>query len=1322
MRRLIALTLFALLSPLIAIAQVQTPSFTISVQGSYTWSFALGIGDRAALRKVGLMPWVPSLRQGFAASIEGRATKAITIKAKLNSSRGVAFQDFGIYLDTKRWKGILGNFSLSGDYSFAVPRRTLLGAKLAYLGNGFRIVGLASRSLGKFEIRTFRGERGHMETEFYLQDPRRPWETAPYRIDLKGLYYFELLKPYVPDFSEVRLVLYPDESLWNLLGRYDLGYLREILEEDPEREFDFKVINDSGTDVLLLLNTPRNLAKRWIEDAIRAYNERHHLTGNLAKRYPFVPGSSLEDEFLAKFVEFISISVDGTEYKLGSGKRRRYLDLGAEDVVVETLEVEIRLPLEKRFKPLEPDGEFSFRLFPRQGILRIDFPNWFFADSAALKAAFDYSTERNVFVLSPLAGIVPNSERVYRNGRRLKRGMDYTVDYEGGILQLFSPLKEGEEMRVEYEVPHGLGTGPQEDFLGLSFELGEGTRFFLFRSAESIQMTPTTPTMPNDHTVAGLRLSGAGEGWSYSLIVGGSVNIFPPGKNERIPGPNRITDITSVSAPDGTYTVFSHFRGISTFKDGIFNAYRSGRRVYDLLYVPEEGILILAERGGVTIVDLSRSFPFDWRESYTELLLYQEGPGDQQSADLGKEALAVTADTQWIYVATERGLIRFPTADLRALSEISADEDSWRAWRKEYWRVWTKLPAEDRPTSLEATEDGLYLGTEAGLYLREGETWVQIVGIEGPVHRLFELTEPRPPYSPGLYAATAAGIVHVRGVSQVETMAAGVEVLSLAFVGESLLYGTKTGLYGPQGGPLWGIGDPITALEATGLTVWAGTEATSETGGRPDSISIWWVDTKEELVAEYLGSVSRILPTDPDSYRDIPPEGNTDRGLLVQFNWSERLEGGKLTWYISTSTPGYEPIDRPPPGDTHSVGFRFSEEGKGFSLDLQGQVGMRDLFAHPLTNVRGTLSLTWSPGPTLSLRAYPRIQGLGTPSLRSEMGYDLGFAWTNPGKDLLRKATVRVSGGFKGGAAVSGGTVELQTVLGPFGPFTLNISGRRPYLIGGEPTGKESLNASLGGELSLWGLKGAFSWRESWSQDLGPFVADGWRFSRTIAFTPKLEPKKWGKWEFRPSLNIALSTSKAEARFSLKGSPNLGYSAEGGNGRLSLKFEFTRREVFRTGDVAYTVSLSPGVTYTAPSLFRLELSAAGDYELFLPYGSEDARFRTSLKKASLSFVPLFWEGFEPRITATYTPGKVEFSLQRTTLGLGKIPLDVSSKLIWTLGTGNLEGEIKFSTESLQISEGWSLNLEGGYLLSFRPGQRPEQGLFLKGNLALSFSF
>lgn len=1288
-------------------------TFPIAVQGSYQWSFAFGIGDTEALRLVKLQPWVPSMSQGITADITGKVTEAVSIKARFDSRKPMAFQDFGVYLDSGNWKGVLGNFSLGDDYSFAIPPRTLLGAKLAYLGDGFSVEGVASRSLGKLEVHVFKGQRGEAEALFSLRDPRTPWREAPYDRDLRGLFYFELVEPYVEGLTEVRLRLVPSDGLWGLLESYGLSYLREILEEGAEREIKFTVITDRGKDLLLLLKAPLDSAKRLVDDSIRDYNERHGLSGPEGKHYPFVPGSSVEEEFLRGFVHFIELAVDDNAYPLVEAHRGGYLYLGQGDVIPESLELSVKLPGEGDFVPL-PEG-FSYGLFPREGVLRIEFPEWFFSrEDTALRARFQYRAKRDIFFLSPLMGIVRGSEKVYRNGKLLKRGQDYSIDYEIGTLQLFTPLKEGEELRVEFEIPHGLGTGPQEDLLGLSLSFGEGAKLFLFRSAEVMEITPTTPTMPNEHTVAGLLLSGKGEGWSYSLVLGGSVNVFPPGKNERIPGPNRVTAIGAAVVPDGTYIVFSHLRGISVYKDGAFRSYRSGNRVHDLL--PLEGVLLLAERGALVSVHLSRPSPFDWRESYTELPL--KGGG---ISGLGRDVLALGSDGEWIYAATEKGIIRFPQGDLSELPEILSDPGRKDEWLREHWVLWVRFPPEaGHPTSLAPFSGRVYVGTEAGLWECQGDSCSQ-VGVEGPVYGFLALEGGPPGLPRGLYVASAEGLFVYDGFS-LERLARDRRVFSLLVHDGRLFYGGDGGLfvYGEED-PVLELGAPITALEGDGEAVWIGTQATPREG-KPNELIVYRFIPETGHIEEFPKELNRILPTDPGTFRDIPREGNTDRGLMARFSWNESVEDGHIGWYIRINTPGYEPIDRSPPAEGHGIGFSLSKRYDTLSLGLRGDLGIRASSPTPVSDLSGRISLGWKDvkGTGIDISLSPFLKGIGTGSRSSGLGYSLDLSWKRPedleDKGLLQAVNLSARGGLR--AEGSGGTAEVAAVLGPFGPFKLELRGKRPYLFGGSLRGEEAWGLTLSGTPSITGVGLGVRWEESWRRAMGPHVEEGWRYARSISLVPKLGSWSLGDWKIRPSFVLSGKQDAAETRISLKGSPSLEAPGEP-SPRLTLGFELGHRLVHRTHDTVWSLRLSPRLTLTSVGLGSLELSARGSWELFLR-GSGRTTSRFSLDHITLSLAPHL-EGWKPKFLLEYTLREISLSLQRTEFRWEWISFELSGRLAWDLGRRRLRGEIQVTGIRQELFEDWDMSLEGGYLFSLDP-RGFKQGIYSKLNLTLDFSF
>ena len=48
------------------------------------------------------------------------------------------------------------------------------------------------------------------------------------------------------------------------------------------------------------------------------------------------------------------------------------------------------------------------------------------------------------------AGVIAGSEEISLNGRKLKRGDDYTIDNEAGIIYLLCPNKPGQSVSVSY--------------------------------------------------------------------------------------------------------------------------------------------------------------------------------------------------------------------------------------------------------------------------------------------------------------------------------------------------------------------------------------------------------------------------------------------------------------------------------------------------------------------------------------------------------------------------------------------------------------------------------------------------------------------------------------------------------------------------------------------------------------------------------------------------------------------------------------------------------------------------------------------------------
>ncbi|RLE28403.1 hypothetical protein DRJ54_06620, partial [Candidatus Acetothermia bacterium] len=597
--------------------QEQTDSLTLEVIGQKTWTVRYGIGDPGALASEGLYPGQLYLDQSLRADITGTALGFLTLEASFDDQLGPGFQHFVLKLDQPPWQGLLGDFYV-GRGELGVYNKKLLGVKLSYQGEGFIASALAARLEGISESRTFRGQAAQAEVTFSYHDPERPWLPAPYAVNLDGPYFWPLKAPYVEGFSQPQLALRTD-GLDSYLADYGLGYLMEVLKEDPSSELSegaYLVLRDSG-DVLVLNSPPDGLLRNRIREAIDTYNDLHGLSGHDRKRYPFVAGSELERAFLQGLEAYAQVELDRELYPFAEAGRRRYLLLGEKDVIEDSLAIELLPPGGTGFRPIGDPAfaDYSWDLYPESGVLKIEFPEDFFGDDAAVHVTFRYRRTGDVFMLG--LSVVPGSERVYLNGEPLTRGTDYTIDYETGVLVLFVTLTEADELKVDFERQRGgLGGYAEYErvFLGgtLSVPGYEDLKVSLWRALDLGRPGPTTRTMPNTHTVGGLSMGGESDGWDYSLSFSASENVFPPGDNQRVAAPNRVNDIALAEAPDGQYVVFAHQNGLTVYHADGFSSYAGaqglgGRAVRALLALP--GRLLCATDAGLTVVRLADPAP-----------------------------------------------------------------------------------------------------------------------------------------------------------------------------------------------------------------------------------------------------------------------------------------------------------------------------------------------------------------------------------------------------------------------------------------------------------------------------------------------------------------------------------------------------------------------------------------------------------------------------------------------------------------------------------------------------------------------------------------
>jgi len=115
-----------------------------------------------------------------------------------------------------------------------------------------------------------------------------------------------------------------------------------------------------------------------------------------------------------------------------------------------------------------------------------------------------YSRSVDIYLLHP--DIVPGSERVYVDGKLLKKDEDYTIDYASGYLSFLNPelISPDTKIRVEYEWMPLMGG--QATLLGGRFEYRPNDDFsigstFLSQAAPSAGRIPSLGSSPAFHQV-----------------------------------------------------------------------------------------------------------------------------------------------------------------------------------------------------------------------------------------------------------------------------------------------------------------------------------------------------------------------------------------------------------------------------------------------------------------------------------------------------------------------------------------------------------------------------------------------------------------------------------------------------------------------------------------------------------------------------------------------------------------------------------------------------------------------------------------------------
>ncbi|MFW6048560.1 MAG: hypothetical protein ACOC88_00125 [Candidatus Bipolaricaulota bacterium] len=906
---------------------VQTGSFQVDLTGKKTWDVNFGAGDPASLSESDYPANSLSLDQSLVVNLSGSIEPYFTLSADLDDSDPGYLQEFKLKMDTDNWDGVLGDFVVGQEDDFTVYNKKLLGVRLSGEVEGSGVEVMTGRLQGISETKVFYGKTAVAEINFSLFETEEELVQRGYRTNIRGLEYYNLTGKYVEGFTEPALNFLPEEDLWNFLGDWGLEYLEGPIEEEKSKDLtssQFRIIDAEGYH-LVLLTERLSLLRSRIKSYISTYND--DLPEEEQKEYPFNEGTDYERKFLKGLQDYVRFVLGDEEVNLADYRQNRFYALG--ETSIEENSVEIRVFKEGGWVPIEDLPDYDYDLYSEKGIIDLEFPGDFFTDlgKKEVEISYKYNISGNIYMLG--FSVTPNSERVYLNGKLLKRNTDYSIDYETGSLMLFKSIGPDDELKVDYERARG-GIGGFAEYprnlyggkvnLESDYGLEVSVSAFQARDEVSGEIPIDIPIMPNVHTVGGLEATFNRNGWNANLRASGSINEFPFDDNERKNLPNRINDIVDLSGAGYEVTVFGHQDGFAVEDGGEWLDYGpgdglAGNVVQDGLLV--DSYLVFAANSGITTIQLEGESPFDravnWK-SYYDLAGLEE-----------VNALSLASDGETIWAGTTSGLIAAEVGDL-------AGDDPWGSRGAEFF-------ADAEITDLAYFGDYLWIATADGLQVFDPEEEELV----GPNPQLSEEVIDMSSGNDYLYAVTPGGIFEFDEDLEERIVVEGSQVTAVSASDGEVWYGTESGFSSVSGSSRYGDRE-ITAISA-GQGIWAGSKGFT-VEDEYDITAYSLLDVLKKYSSEETG----IPGQDDNRFKNIDADTHTDRGIALEGRLDKTFELWSREFFFSTgfgyTQPAYSEIGRFDQRDSLSAKFTAGGEIiSGLDLELSRDYSLSTLTA-----------------------------------------------------------------------------------------------------------------------------------------------------------------------------------------------------------------------------------------------------------------------------------------------------------------------------------------------------------------------------------------
>jgi hypothetical protein len=362
------------------------------------------------------------------------------------------------------------------DTEFLAYNKSLFGARVTAKTGKFDLMGIGSVSEGTSESKTFTGKTTFEKKEIpdisYLK--RRYYLTYfdPAHLPLTS----QSLEVYLDDQdgtnneTSLKLTVTGEEGA-TYTGYFDLQYPGE------DYLWDFK----EG-----IIKFYRGIEENFV--IAISYQDKDRI------RHPTSGYRMIKKKQDLVYIETYELR---NYYYLGSQKIRRedftllILDLNGQDVTSDyEFEIDYDFGVLKFTHPLPP------------------FPHAYPPDSTHVYTIYtEYQHSVDVYLLHP--DIVPESEVVWMDGRRLTKEVDYLIDYSSGFLTFLDPARitEETEIRVDYEwIPLMGGKATIMGVRGawVPHEIVSLGSTFLSQSSPRVNQPPQVGSSPVSHQAMGL--------------------------------------------------------------------------------------------------------------------------------------------------------------------------------------------------------------------------------------------------------------------------------------------------------------------------------------------------------------------------------------------------------------------------------------------------------------------------------------------------------------------------------------------------------------------------------------------------------------------------------------------------------------------------------------------------------------------------------------------------------------------------------------------------------------------------------------------------